>query len=132
ELLRSVREDPASLVPDPAKELRTFRIATVATLGAKRGRGRGSFIDSVLTAVDTFYAEVLGSLRAWSAAPPKLRSPHPEAPDLDESVPARLVSTDFSSQDDPTVGAQSGTQSVESSALVESEGDQSGGWASQP
>jgi hypothetical protein len=69
------------------------------TLGAKRGRGRGSFIDSVLTAVDGFYGVVLGSLRAWSATPPKLRPVHPEPPEVDDTVPAALASTDYSSQD---------------------------------
>ena len=99
ELLGSVRENPASLVLDPTKELRSFRLAVSSTLGTKRGRGRGSFIDSVLTSVDGFYAEVLGSLRAWAAAPPKLRAVHPEPPELDDTVPAALASTDYSSQD---------------------------------
>ncbi len=99
ELLSTVREDPAALVVDPKKELRSFRIAMSAPVGAKRGRGRGSFIDSVLTAVDSFYADVLGSLRAWSAAPPKLRAAHPQPPEVDDTVPAALVSSDFSSQD---------------------------------
>jgi hypothetical protein len=99
ELLSVARENPASLVVDPAKELRTFRVATTGSLGAKRGRGRGSFIDSVLVAIDGFYGEVLGSLRAWSAAPPKLRTAHAESPEVDGSVPAALVSTDYSSQD---------------------------------
>jgi hypothetical protein len=49
--------------------------------------------------VDCFYADVLGSLQAWSAAPPKLREPHPTPPDVDETVPAALTSTDYSSQD---------------------------------
>ena len=99
ELLATVRENPASLVVDPTKELRSFRIALSGTLGTKRGRGRGSFIDSVLSAVDGFYGEVLGSLRAWAAAPPKLRPVHPEPPEVDHTVPAALVSTDYSSQD---------------------------------
>jgi hypothetical protein len=99
ELLSTVRENPASLVVDPSKELRSFRIAMSGTLGTKRGRGRGSFIDSVLSAVDGFYGEVLGTLRAWAAAPPKLRPVHPEPPEVDHTVPAALVSTDYSSQD---------------------------------
>jgi hypothetical protein len=101
ELLATVREDPSSLIVDPAKELRTFRVAAAANMGTKRGRGRGCFIDSVLAGVDSFYAEVLGSLRAWSAAPPKLRPVHPEPVDIDDSVSAALVSTDYSSQDEP-------------------------------
>ena len=101
ELLSVVRENASSLVADPSKELRTLRVANTGTLGAKRGRGRGSFIDSVLTGVDSFYGDVLGSLRAWSATPPRLRPTHPEAPEVDESVPASLVSADHSSQDGP-------------------------------
>ena len=99
ELLSTVRDDPAALVVDPKKELRSFRVALSGPVGAKRGRGRGSFIDSVLTALDCFYADVLGSLRAWSAAPPKLRPTHPQPPEVDDTVPAALVSGDFSSQD---------------------------------
>ncbi|MDP3969357.1 MAG: hypothetical protein Q8Q02_13895 [Nocardioides sp.] len=99
ELLSTVRETPATLVADASKELRTFRVAASATLGAKRGRGRGAFIDSVLTTVDCFYADVLGSLRAWSAAPPKLREAHPTPPDVDEEIPLTLTSADYSSQD---------------------------------
>ena len=99
ELLSTIRENPGALVLDPQKELRTFRIAATTNLGTKRGRGRGSFIDSVLGGVDTFYGEVLGSLRAWSAAPPKLRPAHAEPPEVDEAIPAALASTDYSSQD---------------------------------
>ena len=95
-----MRENPASLVADPAKELRAFRVATSASLGTKRGRGRGSFIDSVLSTVDSFYAEVLESVRPWSATPPKLRPSHPSPPDIDEAVSTTLTSSDYSSQDD--------------------------------
>jgi len=103
ELLRTVRENPTSLLTDPTKEVRTFRVATSMTLGSKRGRGRGAFIDSVLAAVNGFYAEVLGDLKAWSAAPPKLRPPAPtETGDVEPTRPASLVSTDYSSQDRPT------------------------------
>jgi hypothetical protein len=55
ELLKSVREEPRLLVPEAARELRSFRVALVTSMGTKRGRGRGSFIDSVLAGVDTFY-----------------------------------------------------------------------------
>lgn len=102
ELLGAVRTNPALLVSDPTKDLRAFEIAMSAPLGTKRGRGRGSFIDSVLSAVDTFYAEVLQQLKAWSAAPPRLR-PEPETVASEQSdVPAALVSTAYSSQDEET------------------------------
>jgi len=100
ELLGLVREDPARLVTDPKRELRTFRVAATTSMGAKRGRGRGSFIDSVLNAVDSFYADVLGDLKAWTAAPPKLRPAAPEAvADTGSARQAALTSTDYSSQD---------------------------------
>lgn len=95
ELLRDVRANPALLIADPAKDLRTFRIARSAPLGAKRGRGRGSFIDSVLAAVDDFYGEVVQHIKAWTASPPRLRDT-PESP-----PPVPLASTALSSQDGP-------------------------------
>jgi hypothetical protein len=100
ELLSTVRENPAALVADPGKDMRAFRIASSGNLGTKRGRGRGAFIDSVLTTVDGFYADVLESVRPWSAAPPKLRPAHPIPPQIDEKVAPSLASTDYSSQDD--------------------------------
>jgi hypothetical protein len=95
DLLKSVREDPIILVQDPKKELRSFRVALTSPLGTKRGRGRGAAIDSVLEAVDNFYAEVLQHLKAWTAAPPKMR----EVADLPTEAPSALVSTALSSQD---------------------------------
>lgn len=95
ELLKAVREDPNILVLDPKKEIRSFRLALSVPLGSKRGRGRGTAIDSVLTATDAFYGDVLQHLKAWAAAPPKMR----EAADLPADVPAALASTALSSQD---------------------------------
>lgn len=63
----------------------------------KRGRGRGAFIDSVLDTIDGFYADVMQHLKAWSAAPPKVRA----VPEDDAETLAgdSLVSTSLSSQD---------------------------------
>jgi hypothetical protein len=121
ELLRTVRETPAVLVTEPAKDIRSFRVATSATLGTKRGRGRGAFIDSILAAVDAFYGEVLGDLKAWSAAPPKMRQvPAVESEDVEPTRPASLASTDFSSQDGPSdatpVGRSDGAPGPDSAA----------------
>ncbi len=95
ELLAAVRVDPSSLIADPQKELRSFRIALSLPSGAKRGRGRGSFIDSVLQAIDVFYGEVMQNLKAWSASPPRLR----EVSEPEQAVVGSLVSTALSSQD---------------------------------
>ena len=100
ELLGTVRESPTALIDDSGKEIRSFRVASTASMGTKRGRGRGAFIDSVLDTVDAFYVEVLGSLRAWSAAPPRLRPTDAAAKGIDTGIPAALPSTDYSSQDE--------------------------------
>ena len=102
ELLRTVRDNPASLITDPTREIRSFRVALTTNLGSKRGRGRGAFIDSVLAGVDNFYAQILGDLKAWSAAPPRMRPEAPSVPEEREPTqPSSLSSTDFSSQDGP-------------------------------
>lgn len=96
ELIGAVRQNPDLLIADPTKDLKGFRLTQITPLGTKRGTGRGSFIDSVITAVDAFYADVLQQLRNWSAPPPKLRD-QPDTP----GVPTALVSTALSSQDEP-------------------------------
>ncbi|KGN39242.1 hypothetical protein [Knoellia subterranea] len=95
ELLKDVRDNPSLLIADPSKELRMFRVAVTEPLGTKRGRGRGSFIDSVADAVNSFYSEVMQNLKAWTAAPPRLR----ELPSVPEDKPTSLTSTALSSQD---------------------------------
>jgi hypothetical protein len=99
ELLRRVRQDPAALVGDPSRELRAFRVAQFTTAGTKRGAGRGSFIDSVLDAIDAFYEQVIQNLKPWIPAPPRLRSDDGVEPI--EPVRPSLVSTAISSQDGP-------------------------------
>ncbi len=93
-LLGKVREDPSLLIADPAKELRSFRLTMIAPMGTKKGRGRGSFIDSVVDVVDQFYTDVVQHLKAWSAAPPRMR----EA-EIVSDQPAALASGSLSSQD---------------------------------
>lgn len=105
ELLRAVREQPAILIEDPKKELRAFRVALGLPLGIKRGRGRGSFIDSIENAIDSFYGNVVQDLRAWTATPPRLR----EAPAQPDERPS-LTSTALSSQDGAEATAQDGVE----------------------
>ncbi|OMQ16433.1 hypothetical protein A7K94_0202570 [Modestobacter sp. VKM Ac-2676] len=95
ELLKAVREEPAVLVQDPKREIRSFRIALSSPLGTKRGRGRGAAIDSVLEAVESFYGEVLQNLKTWTVAAPKMR----EAAELPKAQSPALASTALSSQD---------------------------------
>ncbi|WP_238433890.1 hypothetical protein [Micromonospora tarensis] len=102
DLLRQVRVEPATLITDPVRELRAFRVAQSTTAGTKRGSGRGAFIDSVLHAIDDFYEQIIQNLKPWMLAPPRLRSPEDVAPV--QPVAASLVSTAISSQDNPEPG----------------------------
>ncbi len=71
--LAAVREDPSVIYPDAGKEIRSFALSLSSNMGAKRDASRGSFVESVLTATETFYGDVLQRLRPWKAAPPKLK-----------------------------------------------------------
>jgi hypothetical protein len=96
ELLKTARDDPKLLVPASGKEIRSFRIVQTSQLGAKRGRGRGAFIDSVLNNLDAFYGDVVQHIKPWTATPPKLREP-----EIPVESPPEITSTDISSQDGP-------------------------------
>src|SRR5690606_17778216 len=98
ELLRDLRDNPAKLVGDPTKDLKSFTVARTFPMGSKRGGGRGGFIDSVLNAVETTYEEVGQVLKPWSAAPPRLRAQ--DEVEVDTSVAEELVSTALSSVDE--------------------------------
>lgn len=87
ELLGTVRDNPDVLIADPAKELRSFRVTRMTSMGIKRGAGRGGFIDSVLDSIDDFYAGVLQNLKEWTPPAPKL----PSAPRLGESAQEAAV-----------------------------------------
>lgn len=102
DLLGRVRENPELLILDPAKTIRSFSVATMQPMGTKGGRGQGTFIDGFLTSVDSFYGDILQTLKAWAAKPPKMRDPA-DLTDLakDQEVSSALVSTALSSQDGP-------------------------------
>jgi len=69
ETLKAIRADPTLLITDPAKELRGFRVALDQPLGTAQGRGRGTFVDSVLSAILEFHSGVVQGLKAWSPPP---------------------------------------------------------------
>jgi len=98
DLLRAVRENPGILVNDPTKEFKSFRVIQSFPLGTKRGNGRGSFVTSVIEAIDSFYEAIVQHLKAWSAAPPRYRG-EDVSTDAPDELPVALVSTALSSQD---------------------------------
>lgn len=72
--LEAVRENPDLLMPETTKDIREFVLSYSTDLGLKRGAGRGSFIDSVMTGVHDFYRHVVQNLNPWKARPPKLKT----------------------------------------------------------
>lgn len=116
ELLGVVRGEPTKLIADPAKELKSFRVAYSSAAGTKRGTGRGCFIDSLLAGIDDFYTQVIQNLKPWMPAPPRLRST--DEPQPIEPVAASLVSTAISSQDGPEAPAPAVTASADDGQLA--------------
>jgi hypothetical protein len=87
--LGDVRERPELLYPEGGRDIRQFVLSMSTNMGMKRDNGRGSFVDSVIAAVETFYREVLQNLRAWKAPPPKLKKPA-EGEDVPAALPEAL------------------------------------------
>lgn len=142
ELLRVVRENPATLIADSKRDLRTFRIVAVSPLGLKRGTGRGGFIDSVLASVDGFYEVVVQQLRPWSARPPQLPSGgrsaakeagldlEPPARDLVETSEAAITGDVLSDTESPKaveVGVAQAVDEVRITAPAGADSDEDGG-----
>ena len=98
--LEDARTDPKLLVEDPAHELRSFTLSLSWNAGPARGQGRGSFVDSVIAAVDKFYTEVVQHIKPWASAPPKIHGNEgsvQEGPIPGEDVP--VGNTDCFSED---------------------------------
>ncbi len=83
--LDQAREDPKSLVDDPDHELRSFTVSLSSNAGPARGQGHGSFVNSVLAAVEKFYTDVVQHIKPWAAAPPRVKDTEPSPPE--ELVP---------------------------------------------
>lgn len=80
------------LYPDAQKEIREFELSLTRNLGVKRDASKGSFIESVMSATKDFYGDVLQNLRAWKAAPPRLKrsDERQEEEELVQGVPQEL------------------------------------------
>lgn len=71
-LLSDALADPKKLVPAGDKDIVSFKLITTTKMGAKRGAGAGSFIQSVVDAVEQTYGSILQGLRPWATKAPKL------------------------------------------------------------
>jgi hypothetical protein len=75
--IAQIRDDPKVLVDDPKRELRAFTVSLAANIGTRRGQGHGSFVSSVVSAIDHFYAEAVQHVKPWTQTPPKVRDDEP-------------------------------------------------------
>lgn len=75
--IAEVRARPELIFDDPKKELRSFTVRLSAVAGTKRGSGRGSFVESVLTLVDGFYERVVQHIKPWTPPAPVIKSRQP-------------------------------------------------------
>jgi hypothetical protein len=90
--IATIRKSPDGLIEDPKKELRSFTVRLTAVAGTKRGQGRGTFVGSVLTLVDTFYESVVQHIKPWAPPAPsvKLRQRETEAAQDEDGISGEL------------------------------------------
>jgi hypothetical protein len=84
QLVSAAQENPDLLLwgRDPQREPRSFRVALPHEMGAKRGKGPGSFVSDTKKQVADFYREVVQQVKPWAAGAPKL----PQPPDPGEPL----------------------------------------------
>jgi hypothetical protein len=117
--LAEARKDPRVLIEDPALELRSFTVSLSCNAGPARGQGRGSFVESVLTAVDKFYSEVVQHIKPWAPAPPRIRESEAAATDDLLTEDEILAGGEGRSSDNPDVSLVTDPNSTaETEALV--------------
>ena len=103
--IAAVRTSPEILLDDPKKEVKSFNVRLSATAGTKRGQGRGTFVGSVLTLVDSFYEEVVQHIKPWTPPAPAVKSRKlADDADSDDAVisgelPLKSVQRDTSAPD---------------------------------
>ena len=79
--LEKAIERPDLLLAGVNFEIRSFSISIGGTAGSKRGQGKNSFVDSVISLVDSFYGSTVQNLKAFVPPAPKVIA--------NETVPSR-------------------------------------------
>jgi hypothetical protein len=94
--VKQLREAPDKLLlpTDLKREPKAFRVSLSKELGAKRGRGPGSFVLESKNQASDFYRTTLQQLRPWAASAPKLPSQPAATTDDATSEPPPFSSPD--------------------------------------
>ena len=83
--------DPKLIAETPHVDIRSFTLTASQSAGTKRGQGKGSFVSSVTSLVDSFYAGVVQPLKPWVPPAPKPKAPAPPSDDGPSSVLSNTV-----------------------------------------
>jgi hypothetical protein len=73
--IRSVQEKPLVLVANSKVDIREFVLTLNRPAGTKRGRGRGSFVESTLDLVEEFYTSIVQPIKPIVQPAPKVKAP---------------------------------------------------------
>lgn len=92
--LSDLLADSKVIVESPQVDIRSFTLTSSQSAGTKRGQGKGSFVSSVTSLVDSFYAGVVQPLKAWTPPAPKPKAA--PAPTEGESSIVRSTTADSS------------------------------------
>jgi len=103
ELLKDCREAPQALLlpEDPKCEPQSFSLARVSKMGAKNGRGEGSFVAETCKQATVFYRDLVQDLRPPQPKAPQLadEAPKAEEPSIAVEPPAESESSARREQD---------------------------------
>jgi hypothetical protein len=84
EHLDTVRKDPKVLTNGRSGDIVSFSLEQTFPMGGRRSGTAASFITSVTSSTDAFYATVVQQLREWvPAAPKQNEQPKPETPEAE-------------------------------------------------
>lgn len=70
--LIDLRTSAAAALPDKAAVPQRFRLTLQSPLGPKRSGPKGGFVESVTSALDVFYVDVVEGIRPWTPPAPQL------------------------------------------------------------
>lgn len=95
-MLSEAREEPQALLsPTDARRVpRAFAVELARPLGAKRGKGRGSFVTETRAQAVDFYGDIVQSISTWRPRAPRLRVEPEPAGDVATPEPPAFARVD--------------------------------------
>ena len=99
ELLGSLAdESKLALLDDTKLAPKRFTVALTHEMGIKRGKGQGTFIESVTSLLETFYREVAQEITPWTPKAPRLPDSHHDQQSEPEPEPNLAEAAEMDAQ----------------------------------